>query len=99
MKVLKTKCTKIVAIKCECLSVSPFVSECLYSGMWLNDKRHGQGVYLCAADGAIYKGQWNDGRKEGTGVQLFKEGHRLEGKWKSGQLQTVTVSQQPYNPN
>lgn len=60
--------------------------------MWLDDKRHGEGMFYCALDGSTYEGQWNDGRKEGRGLLRLPQGHSVEGVWKAGQLQQVTVS-------
>ncbi|MBI1250849.1 MAG: TIR domain-containing protein [Alphaproteobacteria bacterium] len=51
-----------------------------YEGEWLNDKRHGYGVYTWRS-GALYLGAQREGPRTGAGVQSFPDGRRYEGEW------------------
>lgn len=64
-----------------------------YDGHWLDDKRHGRGVFVCAEDGSVYDGEWSLGRKEGRGTLKMAQGHMIEATWKHGQIASVTAFQ------
>lgn len=49
-----------------------FPSGAMYTGMFLNDKFHGQGTYVYA-DGSSYNGRWEADRRHGYGVLTSAE--------------------------
>lgn len=70
-----------------------------YAGTWLDDKRHGHGIF--EANGYVtnlltkwtetdvyyrtrYEGEWVEGRKEGKGAMYLPTGDILTGIWKNG---------------
>lgn len=72
----------------------------IYSGLWLKNKKHGEGIYQYGADSSCLKGTWENGQlSKGTWVQLnhaeyegtFNQGRPIgEGKFSfhSGLVQT-----------
>lgn len=54
-----------------------------YEGSYLNDKKHGNGVYEWF-DGDTYNGEWKDGKMHGTGVFRVTTGANYVGEWQHG---------------
>ena len=55
----------------------------MYEGEYLNDKKHGFGVYTWA-DGRQYHGMWKDGKQHGEGKYILPSGVQRRGEWKDG---------------
>merc|ERR1719199_1034041 len=51
-----------------------------YTGQWLGNLRHGQGV-LTRPDGQKYTGSFECGRSHGYGVFIAADGNKYEGEW------------------
>ncbi len=66
--------------------VLQYANANVYEGGWLMDRRHGFGVFTCAADGYRYEGEWYQGRRHGTGTVYLPNGDRFTGGWKEGRL-------------
>ena len=49
---------------------------------FLNDKRHGYGVYMFS-NGDKYEGNWKNGKKHGYGVSTWYSGRKYEGDWQN----------------
>ena len=45
-----------------------------YVGGWVDDKRHGHGVYTWAGTGEKYEGGWERGKKCGKGIRMYPIG-------------------------
>lgn len=54
---------------------------CRYEGSWVNDQRHGHGVYHYAS-GAVYDGLWEHGKMHGMGSYTSATGSRYEGMYR-----------------
>jgi len=52
----------------------------LYTGDWLEDERHGFGVYYNKV-GERYDGDWEGGVRHGLGKQVYEDGSVYEGEW------------------
>ena len=52
-----------------------------YQGEWLNDMKHGLGVFSDTS-GDQYDGQWYAGLKHGQGTYSYKSGDKYIGNWK-----------------
>lgn len=52
-----------------------------YSGSWLDNKPHGQGV-LTTSDGAKYVGEWEGGKAHGQGTYTETDGEKYVGGWR-----------------
>eukprot|EP00735_Rhodelphis_limneticus_P001251 TRINITY_DN11834_c0_g1::TRINITY_DN11834_c0_g1_i1::g.16518::m.16518 TRINITY_DN11834_c0_g1::TRINITY_DN11834_c0_g1_i1::g.16518 ORF type:complete len:324 (+),score=18.06,sp/Q5PPV3/MORN3_XENLA/38.01/6e-33,MORN/PF02493.15/0.00026,MORN/PF02493.15/3.7e-05,MORN/PF02493.15/4.1e-06,MORN/PF02493.15/0.00043,MORN/PF02493.15/6e-08,MORN/PF02493.15/0.0053,MORN/PF02493.15/29,NVEALA/PF14055.1/0.16 TRINITY_DN11834_c0_g1_i1:82-972(+) len=69
----------------------------VYSGEWLDDKRHGFGVLMCP-NGDRYEGFWQNDKKEGEGKYYYYETRKVYfGEWrndiaKCGELKEVDPS-------
>ena len=46
-----------------------------YEGAYLDDKKHGHGIYTWTSGGR-YTGEWNVGKKHGHGVYNYPDGSR-----------------------
>ena len=46
----------------------------IYSGGWINDKKHGQGTYIYAISNEKYEGEWSQGNRHGSGVFTYQIG-------------------------
>ena len=55
-----------------------------HEGCYLNDLRHGYGVYRWN-QGDVYAGFWAAGRQEGWGTYTHYNGHVFQGQWSEGQ--------------
>ena len=58
-----------------------------YDGDWLNDQRHGKGVYTWGQgqwQGDEYEGDWISGERTGWGKYTSKNGNILEGYFENG---------------
>ena len=55
-----------------------------YEGSWVYGKRHGFGIFTCAADGYRYEGEWYQGRRHGTGTIYLPNGDAFSGSFKEG---------------
>jgi len=51
-----------------------------YRGDWVQNARHGNGVYM-TGDGVKYEGQWINDVKHGMGVLTYKNGETLTAFW------------------
>ena len=61
----------------------------LYDGSFLDNKRHGYGVYRYS-DKFEYHGQWENGLKEGAGFLLNENRiHFVKGEWKGNKLMKI----------
>lgn len=58
----------------------------LYSGEWLQDQPHGQGM-LTYPDGGQYWGRFSAGKRQGEGMMKFVNGDEYEGQWFDDQPQ------------
>ena len=54
-----------------------------YSGEYLDDKKHGYGVFTWS-DGRMYKGQWKNGKQDGIGIFIDEDQVERAGEWKEG---------------
>lgn len=54
-----------------------------YDGDWLNDQRHGYGVWS-RTDGTRYAGQWENDKPHGEGTIFFADGTVYTGQWEEG---------------
>jgi hypothetical protein len=48
-----------------------YVNGNIYRGTWLNDKKHGQGVYIYAETNEKYEGEWLNGARHGRGTFTY----------------------------
>ncbi|EPY39345.1 hypothetical protein AGDE_01204 [Angomonas deanei] len=55
----------------------------LYKGEFLDNKRHGQGVFYYL-NGDIFSGNWKGGLKHGYGTYHFNGGGEYRGEWSKG---------------
>ncbi len=54
------------------------------SGNWVDDQRHGYGVYTYP-NGDMYEGEWQSHLRHGQGVYTYKDtGTKYVGTWVSG---------------
>ena len=53
-------------------------------GDWLNDEKHGHGIYYWKKSGNHYDGTYVNDKKQGHGIFYYQNGDRYEGEWKSG---------------
>lgn len=60
-----------------------YVNRSKYKGEFLNDKRHGIGIYYYS-NGDIYGGNWKSDVFEGFGLYIYSSGERYEGEFKLG---------------
>ena len=60
-----------------------YVDRSKYKGEFLEDKRHGVGIYYYS-NGDVYGGSWRDDLFEGFGFYIFASGERYEGELKNG---------------
>lgn len=56
-----------------------------YEGEWMNNMKHGEGIYTYN-EGSRYKGQYANDNKHGLGAYLFEDGKIYFGDWKEGQM-------------
>lgn len=52
-----------------------------YKGDWIDNKRHGYGVYIWK-DGVRYEGDFRGDKREGKGSYFWTSGERYVGQWK-----------------
>ena len=57
----------------------------IYDGQFLNDKRHGKGIYHYA-NGERYEGDYFEGMRQGQGTMYYKNGRKDEGEWQNDQF-------------
>lgn len=62
----------------------------VYSGEWLDDKRHGTGTDTFAS-GHRYSGGFVDGKRQGQGSYTFPDGERYVGEWRLGERHGLGV--------
>jgi hypothetical protein len=55
----------------------------VYSGQYVNDMRHGQGVMI-NKDGTVYIGQWLNNKRHGNGTYYYLNGDSYSGEWVQG---------------
>lgn len=55
-----------------------------YEGDFVNEKRHGKGIY-CFSGGGHYEGDFVDGKFNGKGVMVYKD-RRYEGDFADGKF-------------
>lgn len=55
----------------------------IYDGEFLNDLKHGYGIYSVQESNEKYLGNWNHGNLDQQGF-LFKDGVKKKGEWKNG---------------
>ena len=55
-------------------------------GHWVDDLKHGQGVYKYVVEDAVYTGEWKDGQQNGIGTFTFPNGSKDVGEWKANKL-------------
>ena len=56
-----------------------------YKGYFVNDKKHGQGIYKWA-NGKSYNGMWINGSQHGQGVFTNADGKSRLSVWKNGEF-------------
>ena len=54
-----------------------------YDGFFLNDKKHGRGVFTWES-GNRYDGNYMDDLREGYGEMLWNDGTQYRGNWHKG---------------
>jgi len=54
-----------------------------YVGEWVDDKKHGYGVYT-DKNGDIYTGNFVGGKPHGNGIFNYHNRNKFEGNWKNG---------------
>ena len=60
-----------------------------YEGEFKNGMHHGKGTYTWGSGpnkGDRYVGEFKDGNWNGKGTYTFKDGRKLVGEWKDGEL-------------
>ena len=55
----------------------------VYTGSWLNDLRHGEGL-LTTEEGTQYTGSWLDDKKHGDGHEKWTDGAFYKGHYSNG---------------
>lgn len=63
----------------------------VYTGGFLNGKRHGQGK-MVYANGDVYEGAWSRGKMHGQGTYTCATGAVFQGVW------TYTFAREDYGP-
>ena len=61
-----------------------------YEGLWMANKRHGQGTYWKNENGKLrreYTGDFVEDKRHGRGTLFYKNGDRYDGKWVQGERQ------------
>lgn len=60
-----------------------------YTGDFVNNKRHGEGVYRYE-DKKEYHGQWKEGNRHGSGTLFMEDRNkRIEGEWENNKLKKI----------
>ena len=54
-----------------------------YKGDWLENKRHGYGIWI-RPDGVKYEGEWENDKPDGQGTIYYSDGGSYRGGWKNG---------------
>lgn len=52
-----------------------------YDGDWLENIKHGKGLYYFANNEDIYVGEFNNDKRSGKGVLYYSNGDKYEGDW------------------
>ncbi|KAI8899635.1 hypothetical protein BC833DRAFT_584970 [Globomyces pollinis-pini] len=52
----------------------------VYTGLWMNDVRHGTGTYFYP-DSSVYEGSWVNDMRQGWGKMTYADGSIYEGEW------------------
>ena len=56
-----------------------------YNGEWLNDVRHGKGVFK-SREGTVYDGMFEDDIRHGPGVLTYISENKITGTWEKDRL-------------
>eukprot|EP00794_Sanderia_malayensis_P004729 gene4729-5352_t len=59
-----------------------YANGCVYSGDFLDSKRHGQGTMMWPNQ-MTYRGQWLDDERNGTGILEYGNGDVYDGEWEN----------------
>lgn len=63
-----------------------------YEGFWLDDKKHGLGVYWFPNKDQ-YEGMWHEDLRHGNGTYDFSSGESYNGEWRYDQIHGKGVFQ------
>jgi len=55
----------------------------MYNGSYVNDHKHGWGVYRWA-DGRVYIGTWTNGQQDNERVYILPNGEMKKATWENG---------------
>ena len=61
-----------------------YSNGCSYDGMWVGNRRHGQGVFTWPS-GAKFEGAFEHDRRHGQGKISYANGDNYDGDWKNDQ--------------
>jgi hypothetical protein len=56
-----------------------------YNGGWLNDVRHGKGVFK-SREGTVYDGNFDNDIRHGAGTLTYASGNKIIGIWEKDRL-------------
>ena len=59
-----------------------YSNKCVYDGMWLGNRRHGQGVFTWPS-GAQFDGNFDHDRRQGEGKITYSDGASYQGAWRN----------------
>ena len=63
-----------------------YENEHIYEGDWLNDLRHGKGIFICNKNCAKYEGEFLNDERNGIGFETSSDGTVKKGEWVNGEF-------------
>lgn len=61
-------------------------SASIYEGDFVNDMKHGKGIYKWGNSGNTYKGDYNKNKRHGYGTFIWLDGTIYEGYWTNDKM-------------